>query len=109
MKIDPVRLGAAIRELREMRGLTQQRVADQVGLTVNYLSLLENGKRGVSNPTLNRLAEALRISPAIITFLGTNCDESGDALSVQLTRQIQKLIRVTVTAEACMPQPKEAG
>jgi transcriptional regulator with XRE-family HTH domain len=100
MKIDPAQLGSAIRELRQMRKLTQEQVADQLGITVNYLSLLENGKRGVNTPNLNKLAAILKVSPAIIMTLGTSCDPREDNASARLTRQFQKLIRTTMEAQA---------
>ena len=37
-------IGPAIRHYRKQAGLTQAQLADQVGLTVTYLSRLENGQ-----------------------------------------------------------------
>jgi transcriptional regulator with XRE-family HTH domain len=56
-------LGARIKSLRQGRGRTQEQVAEQTGLSVNYLSRIE---RGLENPTLNTLlgvAEALKVEP----------------------------------------------
>ena len=70
MSIDPKRLGAELRALREMRGMSQSRVAEISGLTVNYVSLLENGDRRPSLDAINRLAKALRIPGQFLLFLG---------------------------------------
>lgn len=50
-----------LRVWREHRGLTQEALAAQVGITKSYLSQLEGGKRGGSLPVLRRLATALAL------------------------------------------------
>jgi transcriptional regulator with XRE-family HTH domain len=55
-------LGKAIREIREKRGLTQEAVAHDAGVTTATLGVIE---RGLSNPTwatLRRIASALDAS-----------------------------------------------
>jgi transcriptional regulator with XRE-family HTH domain len=63
MALENAELGRAVAEIRKLRGLTQRAVAERTGLTVNYLSLVENGDRAVSLEGLNRLAEALGVPP----------------------------------------------
>lgn len=65
------RLGLNVRELRKMRGLTQERLADLAGLTRNIVSNIErnenNGKS--SDPllsTIYMLARALHVPPAVL-------------------------------------------
>jgi transcriptional regulator with XRE-family HTH domain len=41
-------LGKAIRQLREERGMTQEALAQEAGVTVGHMSMIE---RGHSNPT----------------------------------------------------------
>jgi transcriptional regulator with XRE-family HTH domain len=55
-------LGKAIREFREERGLTQEAVAHDAGITTATLGVIE---RGLSNPTwatLRRIAASLDVS-----------------------------------------------
>jgi transcriptional regulator with XRE-family HTH domain len=55
-------LGAAVKQLREQRGTTQEALAYEAGITTGTLSQLE---RGISNPswgTLKAVAEALGVS-----------------------------------------------
>lgn len=55
-------LGKAIRQLREKRGLTQEAVAHEAGVTASTFGLIE---RGQSNPTWARvedIATALGVS-----------------------------------------------
>lgn len=52
-------LGKALRQLREKRGLTQEALAHEAGITTGSLSLIERGQRNPSWGTVTRLAEAL--------------------------------------------------
>jgi transcriptional regulator with XRE-family HTH domain len=55
-------LGKAIRQLREKKGLTQEAVAHDAGITTATLGVIE---RGLSNPTwatLKGIAAALEVS-----------------------------------------------
>lgn len=57
-------LGEAIRQLRRKRGATQKSLAEDAGLTVATLSLIE---RGLANPTwdsVKKIAAALDLSMA---------------------------------------------
>lgn len=55
-------LGKRIREKREMLELTQEQLAIATGLTPQYVSLIEQGKRDPSVSSLSRLAEELGIT-----------------------------------------------
>lgn len=55
-------LGKAIRQLREERGMTQEALAQEAGVTVGHMSMIE---RGHSNPTwgtVRGIANALSTS-----------------------------------------------
>ena len=51
-----------IRVWREYRGLTQQQLADQAGVSKPYLSQLESGKRHGGVAVLQKIAQALDLS-----------------------------------------------
>jgi transcriptional regulator with XRE-family HTH domain len=53
-----------IKEWRKYRELTQDQLADRVGVAVSTISQLEGSKQGYSQATLEALAEALRCEPA---------------------------------------------
>jgi transcriptional regulator with XRE-family HTH domain len=62
-------IGAAIRQLREKRGLTQEVLASKAGTTLSTLSVIE---RGLANPTwatVRDLAAALGVSIAELAKL----------------------------------------
>lgn len=52
-------LGTALRQLREKRGLTQEALAHEAGITTGSLSLIERGQRNPSWGTVSRIADAL--------------------------------------------------
>lgn len=54
-------LGRRIRTERERAGLTLQQVADAIGVSKSHLSLLESGKRSISEAHLRRIESALGV------------------------------------------------
>ena len=54
--------GVRLRELRAERGITQKRMASEIGVSAAYLSALEHGHRGVPSwPLLQRIIACLNI------------------------------------------------
>ncbi|MEZ4863425.1 MAG: helix-turn-helix transcriptional regulator [Caldilineaceae bacterium] len=51
-----------IRVWREYRALTQQQLAEKIGISKPYLSQLESGKRKGTTDMLKTIAEALQVS-----------------------------------------------
>ncbi len=64
-------LGRAIADIRSRRGLTQQQVADKVGLTRGYLAKIETGR---SVTLLDHLLRILRRLGATVTITLTKPD-----------------------------------
>lgn len=54
-------LGENIRKVRLLKGLTQENLASDLQKSVNFVSLLENGKTGLSIQTLVDICKALDI------------------------------------------------
>ena len=52
-------LGEHLKELREAKNLTQQDLADKLGVTPQYIYMIESGKAKPSESRLNELARAL--------------------------------------------------
>jgi len=59
---DAIRMGKRISDLREERGWTQKQLAERAGLSITFLSEVENGKRNVSYGKLLRIADELGTS-----------------------------------------------
>lgn len=53
-----VLVGKNVRKYRKMKGLTQERVAVEAGITSEYISRIENGKE---NPTVEVLFKIARV------------------------------------------------
>lgn len=93
--IETKKLGQAIGEIRRLRGLTQKAVAEKTGLTINFMSLIENGERSVSLETLNRLAKAFQVPAEWITFLAGG--KPKNPAFVQLSEVTKEAIRAALT------------
>lgn len=52
----------SLKQLREKRKLTIRAVAELMGISPSYLSMLENGKRSVKVEYLLKLAEIYKVS-----------------------------------------------
>lgn len=68
-------LGKAIRQLRDQRGVSQEALAYEAGVTSGTLSLIE---RGLSNPTwgtVKGIAAALDVSVADLAKLSLKLEE----------------------------------
>lgn len=56
-------IGHRIKEIRKDRGLTQERLAELIELTPQFLSLIEAEMKKPSVDTLIKIANALKVSP----------------------------------------------
>ena len=61
-KAGNVQIGARVKEAREAAGLTQERLAELIDITAQYLSGVERGAVGLSVPVLQRLCSVLLVS-----------------------------------------------
>ena len=81
-------VGKRIKIVRQRNGLTQDQLAEQVGLSPKYISGIE---RGVENPTMDiliRVAKMLGVEPYDLFLLGES-EESEKALR----KGIEKMVR----------------
>ncbi|MCF0125899.1 MAG: helix-turn-helix transcriptional regulator [Clostridia bacterium] len=58
--------GKIIREYRLSHGLTQDKLSEQLDISLKYISRLENGKGGIKTETLIKCINVLGISPNIL-------------------------------------------
>lgn len=56
-------VGTVLRMYRNQAGLSQEKLATRLGVSVNYVSVLETGKQYPSIGTLIRFARALEVRP----------------------------------------------
>ncbi len=77
-------IGARIKELRRQTGLTQEQLAERVGLDSRHLSRLEVGRHFPSLISLERIAAALDVP--LVAFFQFPGDESIQTLRANLTK-----------------------
>jgi len=64
-KSEPRRLfGKRLRELRQERGVSQEKLAEMANLHRNYVGVLERGVQSASLDAICKLARALKVRPA---------------------------------------------
>lgn len=56
-----VALGAHVREIRRSRGMTQERLAEELGVTPRYLAGIERGERNLTLDSVDALAAQLGV------------------------------------------------
>jgi len=56
--------GKRLKQLRAQKGLTQEELAEAVGVSTDFISLVERGQRAPSFKNLERLAEVLGVEVA---------------------------------------------
>lgn len=71
-------LGRTIRTLRKARGLSQEELAEQSGLHVNYIGGIERGERNLGARNVISLSRALGVPPAEL-FANYGGDEAAPA------------------------------
>lgn len=60
---------------RQQRGLSQSDLATSAGISISYLSMLENSKRDPTISTVQKIADALNVPIEILFFLGAENGE----------------------------------
>lgn len=61
---------------RNLRGMTQEQLAEAAGVSVGLVSSLEAGNAGYSAESLHKLATALKIEPGMILSVNPESDEA---------------------------------
>lgn len=83
-----MKISSLIKKIRSIRGLTQAQLAQKMGITQNYLSLIETDNRTPSNEKIKAFAKHLQLSEDALIFLST---EPPNELSLENKRDYMKL------------------
>ena len=84
-------IGTHVAALRTGRGLTQEQLADTIGVTKGYVSKIENGHIVPPIGTLVKIAQALQVEVA--EFLKASGDGYDDAMSIVRIRERRPVVR----------------
>jgi transcriptional regulator with XRE-family HTH domain len=88
---DHARLGAKLREAREYLGVSQELVAEHLGIPRASVSAIETGKRKVSSLELRDLAKLYRRPVEYFLGAGSEVEEPPDETVVALYRTTRSL------------------
>ena len=80
-------LGQRLRQQRKRRGLTIEQLAEMIGLSKNYVSLIERGQKLPSMATLIKIVNSLHISADVLL-----CDEV-ESVSCVVDEELDQRIR----------------
>jgi transcriptional regulator with XRE-family HTH domain len=84
-------LGARIRARRVELGWIQEQLAVKVGMSIGFLSDLENGKRNISAANLKRIAQVLDLS---LDFLMKGDDTPAPQKEIQIPASLSEFARL---------------
>ncbi len=60
------RFAGNVRRLRSKKGFSQRVLAESVGISISYVSMLERGQRSPPLETIEKMARALKVTPAAL-------------------------------------------
>ncbi|MBZ5645433.1 MAG: helix-turn-helix domain-containing protein [Acidobacteriia bacterium] len=83
-----MKLGTAIKLIRTSSGLKQKEIATRLGVTSNYISLVESGNREPSVSLLKKMASVFGV-PVGLFFLW---EDGEDASSKENINQLRRLL-----------------
>lgn len=87
------RVAANIKRCRQRGGLTQEQLAQQLGVSLRYVSMLEQNARNLSIESLNKIANCLNVDIAELvcdTKYLDHAKKSAAELGIELLRQFVK-------------------
>ena len=87
-------IGQRIRQLRLMSNYTQAEFAELIDISINFLSEVENGKKGLSQDTLAKICRVLNTSADYILFgVKTKQNSIIDTANSLSIEELETLIR----------------
>jgi transcriptional regulator with XRE-family HTH domain len=87
-------VGARVRDTRKSRGLTQQGLAERVGLSVNMIGYIERGEKFPSAETFQKLAAALKCGVQDF-FKPSLTNHAGNSEREAALKQLEQLLSDT--------------
>lgn len=89
-------MGRRIRTVRRQRGLTQEELAEQVGISASFLGHLERGTRVASLETLVALCNTLKVTPDYLLSASLNSltEHMPQGLSQREQEQLTHILRL---------------
>ncbi len=107
-----MKVGPAIKTLREQKGMTQKDLADGIGKDFSYISHIEKGTREPKYDVLNGIASTLDVPFHVLLLMAAEQDEL-NGLDVEKARRVGRLlvdiIHEVKREDEADPGPPECG
>lgn len=92
--LDKSKIGQRVRQLRILNDYTQAKFAELIDISINFLSEIENGKKGLSQDTLAKICRQLNASADYILFgIKTKQNTLIDTANSLSIEEIETIIR----------------
>ena len=92
MQCNYERIGLRIRTQRKEKGVSQEQLAEQIGISASYMGHIERGTRIASVETLARLSKALEMDMHYIVF-GHSSGYSARSEELELLDDLRNLLQ----------------
>ena len=89
MNIDYKLIGERIKRVRKSNGMTQDLLAEKLGVSIGYVSQVERGITKISLDLLGAISSALECD--IASFIAESATNSSDYMESELLGEIRKL------------------
>ena len=66
MSVYLAKFGKKVKEYRKLRNLSQEKLAELVGVSTNTIAAIENGRTFLKINTLEKICSALKIEPSVL-------------------------------------------
>ena len=80
MSFDKKKMGAKIAALQKDRKLTQEQLAEKIGVTVQYLGTIERGKANTTLNRLDKIADVLGCESDDLIYTTTHLDTAAASI-----------------------------
>ncbi|MCM1006669.1 MAG: helix-turn-helix domain-containing protein [Ruminococcus flavefaciens] len=96
-------IGERISHIRKARGFSQKKLANLVGISIQFLSDIENNKKSMTVKTLKHIAESLNVTTDYIIYgietENRNCiiDTAFDTFSDAEKKKIKKILEIFIS------------
>ncbi len=89
--------GKNVKYYRELRGFTQEELAEKIGVNINSMSYIERGINFVKSDTLDNLCKILDVSPKVLfdfDYMPSNPENIQKEIDKLLKRNKYKLTSI---------------
>ncbi len=105
--MDYFKIGQRIRKIRKARGLSQEELAEKIGISTTHMSHIETGNTKLSLPVFVALSEALEVRTDDLLHDSANADRCSsvdaivdllDSCSTQQVKILEDILKAAKTA-----------